>query len=233
MSEIVLYITGWLATGSGFIFLIYGLYVICRWAIARMTKPSRVSGSSQAPKRRRGKKFRRFITGCTTLSSVVLFSLLYISLAVIGIKRATTTKAAGPALEQDQWTFGQVMAMATWVPTFLDFVLVVRGEWLLSRYPVKRYALTQLRLQEVSRLWNTAFRSVLASGSSSKRRIRRRAKASLWWRWRKQTMARDINLSFKRQRLQMCQGEWQNGNLYCSMIIRSRDMMLKIGAHLS
>jgi hypothetical protein len=59
---------------------------------------------------------------------VLLFMLMYIALGSFAAKRAITSEAAGPTLEENQWGFGQVMAIATWLPTVLDFAIVAQGK---------------------------------------------------------------------------------------------------------
>jgi len=53
---------------------------------------------------------------------------MYLSLVVFAMRREVTSEVAGPSLEENKWGFGQVMAMAAWLPTLLDFVLIAKGE---------------------------------------------------------------------------------------------------------
>jgi len=43
---------------------------------------------------------------------------------LIIIVRLSISTTAGPSLEEGQWGVGQVMALVTWLPTVMDFILV-------------------------------------------------------------------------------------------------------------
>ncbi|KAK4455305.1 hypothetical protein QBC34DRAFT_66931 [Podospora aff. communis PSN243] len=49
-------------------------------------------------------------------------------LVTFALKREMTAEVAGPSLEESKWGFGQVMALTTWLPTVVDFLLVLKGE---------------------------------------------------------------------------------------------------------
>ncbi|KAK4206338.1 hypothetical protein QBC37DRAFT_381194 [Rhypophila decipiens] len=57
-----------------------------------------------------------------------MFVLMIICLVSFALKREMTAEVAGPLLEESKWGFGQVMALATWVPTAVDFVMIIQGK---------------------------------------------------------------------------------------------------------
>ncbi|KAK3386703.1 hypothetical protein B0H63DRAFT_540712 [Podospora didyma] len=58
---------------------------------------------------------------------VLLTGLMFANLIYFAIMRYLMFQAAGPSLRENRWGFGQVLALATWLPAVLDFVFVVTG----------------------------------------------------------------------------------------------------------
>jgi len=59
----------------------------------------------------------------------LMFTLMYTNMMSLALFRYTAANKAGPSLRENDWGFSQVMALATWVPTVLDFVLIFKGEF--------------------------------------------------------------------------------------------------------
>ncbi len=57
----------------------------------------------------------------------VSYTTLIILLATFIMYRDMINTMAGPSLVESQWGFGQVLALATWLPTFLDLMVVGTG----------------------------------------------------------------------------------------------------------
>lgn len=77
---------------------------------------------------------RRWRIACATIWCVLLYLLMIVSLISFALKREMTAEMAGPSLEESKWGFGQVMALATWLPTVADFVLIIKGKWFCYTY---------------------------------------------------------------------------------------------------
>ena len=73
---------------------------------------------------------RRWRVACATVWSGSLGLGMVVCLVGFALKREMTAEVAGPSLEERKWGFGQVMALTTWLPTVVDFLLIFKGEWL-------------------------------------------------------------------------------------------------------
>lgn len=60
--------------------------------------------------------------------SLTMFTLMWVSLSFLIKHRKIVAEVAGPSLQEGEWSFGQIMAVATWLPTALDFVVIWKGE---------------------------------------------------------------------------------------------------------
>lgn len=156
MSKIVQYLTGSL---TGLCLAVYlGHYAAKMYYRCRLGVQSRSEGSGHklyqtAPTTPRVSKGRsgipRWVVGLSVLSwMVVVFALMYLTLATFVLKRTLTALAAGPSLEENRWGFGQVMALTVWFPTGVDFILVIRGEQPWIPVPCEMCFLTWVRWQE-------------------------------------------------------------------------------------
>ena len=71
------------------------------------------------------------------------FVCMWIHLVDFAMLRLDVAKRAGPSLEEGQFSFGQILALATWAPTILDFIVVWRGKCssfvCQSPHPVSRF----------------------------------------------------------------------------------------------
>jgi hypothetical protein len=63
---------------------------------------------------------------------------MYLSIVTFIFKRDLTALVAGPSFEENYWGFGQVMSLAVWFPTGMDFLLVVRGNLRALKYRLPR-----------------------------------------------------------------------------------------------
>jgi hypothetical protein len=65
---------------------------------------------------------------CAVAWCVALGLGMIVCLVSFALKREMTAEVAGPSLEESKWGFGQVMALTTWLPTVVDFLLILKGE---------------------------------------------------------------------------------------------------------
>jgi hypothetical protein len=80
------------------------------------------------PRIPKGSGILRWVVALSVVAWLVMvFALMYLTLATFILKRTLTALAAGPSLEENRWGFGQVMALTVWFPTGVDFILVIRG----------------------------------------------------------------------------------------------------------
>ncbi len=54
----------------------------------------------------------------------LLTGFMWAALVYFSFRRALMSFVAGESIQENQWGFGQVLALATWLPTVVDFVLV-------------------------------------------------------------------------------------------------------------
>ena len=73
---------------------------------------------------------QRWRVACATVWCGSLGLGMVVCLVSFALKREMTAEVAGPSLEEHKWGFGQVMALTTWLPTVVDFLLIFKGEWL-------------------------------------------------------------------------------------------------------
>ena len=59
--------------------------------------------------------------------------LMWTFLGLFQRYRRTIRERTGPAEQDGKWTFGQVLALATWVPVLVDLVAIGICKWPLSR----------------------------------------------------------------------------------------------------
>lgn len=106
--------------------------VVLLWLYCR--GPGRASGTSRkyptsASTTAKPRRWRRaMVTLCGVIWMVMVFTLMCLALATFVIKKTLAARAAGPSLEENEWGFGQIMAVTVWFPTILDFLLVIRGK---------------------------------------------------------------------------------------------------------
>ena len=58
---------------------------------------------------------------------LLIIVVVYFNMVAMVLERYDSASMAGPSYSENVWSFGQAMALATWVPTVLDFVLVFKG----------------------------------------------------------------------------------------------------------
>jgi len=63
---------------------------------------------------------------------IALTGVMYSGLFVMAISRDLYSRMAGPSFSENKWSFGQAMAIATWGPTFIDFLIVYKGKDLFA-----------------------------------------------------------------------------------------------------
>jgi hypothetical protein len=71
---------------------------------------------------------RRWRVVCAVVWCAFLGFGMIVCLVSFALKREMTAEVAGPSLEESKWGFGQVMALTTWLPTVVDFLLILKGE---------------------------------------------------------------------------------------------------------
>ena len=88
--------------------------------------PRRRSSAHRYVERRKGDAFRSIVTilisSCLVASLVSLFSCF-------ALYRHRLAKFAGSSYVEDEWGFGQILAVLTWVPTIVDFLVVWKGSF--------------------------------------------------------------------------------------------------------
>lgn len=77
---------------------------------------------------------RRWSVACATVWCVSLGLGMAVCLVSFALKREMTVEVADPSLQERMWGFGQVMALTTWLPTVVDFLLISKGELLSLLY---------------------------------------------------------------------------------------------------
>ena len=60
--------------------------------------------------------------------------LMYAGLVYFALMRYLMFEAAGDSLRENRWGFGQVLALATWVPAVVDFLVIWRGHLKALKY---------------------------------------------------------------------------------------------------
>ncbi|KAK0622469.1 hypothetical protein B0T14DRAFT_563918 [Immersiella caudata] len=139
MGVIVVYLTG--SMTSLYVALWLGLWALGVYYRLRPSTPSAVyqapspasSSSTQSPR----KRWTRGILVMVWM--VVAFTLMQLSLVAFIFKRAMTAVAAGPTFQgENRWGFGQVMSLAVWFPTAMDFLLIIRGNLRALKYRLPR-----------------------------------------------------------------------------------------------
>jgi hypothetical protein len=93
---------------------------------------------------------------------VVPFAFMWWTLGVFVLLRQEIADLAGDSIEEGKWGFGQILALITWVPTALDFIVVWWSEYLFSS--LDEDMLTILQTREMA--WTTGFLRAWASGTS-------------------------------------------------------------------
>lgn len=76
-----------------------------------------------------------FVDGLFVVSvGVVPFAFMWTALIVFVLLRGEIAERAGASIEEGKWGFGQILALVTWVPTALDFIVV----WWSELFPRPR-----------------------------------------------------------------------------------------------
>jgi len=70
----------------------------------------------------------RFLDRFLALFWLVNFGCMWMHLASFVELRSEVASTAGPSLKEGEFSFGQILALATWLPTIIDFVVVWRGK---------------------------------------------------------------------------------------------------------
>ncbi|KAK4203896.1 hypothetical protein QBC40DRAFT_250740 [Triangularia verruculosa] len=65
---------------------------------------------------------------------IVFFVMMVIMLMDYHVVRQKVSEIAGPSLQEQEWGFGQVMALSTWVPAVLDFAVILTGNLKALKY---------------------------------------------------------------------------------------------------
>ncbi|KAM7183003.1 hypothetical protein V8F20_012769 [Naviculisporaceae sp. PSN 640] len=58
---------------------------------------------------------------------VAMFTLMWVSITFMVKHRNVVAQVAGPSLQEGDWSFGQILALATWLPTVVDFAVLWKG----------------------------------------------------------------------------------------------------------
>jgi hypothetical protein len=74
------------------------------------------------------KYLRRITNTFLAFWCLFIFMVMHVSVVGFSVDRAVAAEAGGPSVQDNTWGFGQVMALATWLPTFLDFFITLHGE---------------------------------------------------------------------------------------------------------
>jgi len=96
--------------------------------------PSQPEAPSSSPlakpdrQRRPGRFYTRLIDGLMAMGWLVAFVCMWMHLVDYAFLRTDVARKAGPSLKEDEFSVGQILALATWLPTVLDFVVVWRGK---------------------------------------------------------------------------------------------------------
>ncbi|KAK4209596.1 hypothetical protein QBC37DRAFT_430074 [Rhypophila decipiens] len=73
---------------------------------------------------------------------ITMFTLMWVSLAFLIKHRGIVAGVAGPSLQEGYWSFGQILALATWVPTLVDFFAI----WKVGLFVALASGLSRLML---------------------------------------------------------------------------------------
>ncbi|KAM7214411.1 hypothetical protein V8F06_010249 [Rhypophila decipiens] len=74
---------------------------------------------------------------------ITMLTLMWVSLAFLIKHRGIVAGVAGPSLQEGYWSFGQILALATWAPTLVDFFVIWKDDHIptstrnraFARYP--------------------------------------------------------------------------------------------------
>ncbi|KAM7198212.1 hypothetical protein V8F20_006239 [Naviculisporaceae sp. PSN 640] len=80
-----------------------------------------------------------------SIFGLVSFVLLWVSLGVLIRLRAEMSKYSGKSYAENQWGFGQILAVVAWVPTFVEFARVWKWESTKTHIAPKIRASLQLQ----------------------------------------------------------------------------------------
>lgn len=106
----------------------------------------------------------RFICGGLPALFKLLFA--YCSLAFVVLYRYKISSVSGVSFQENEWGFGQVLAILTWLPTILDFGMVWKGK--TEHSPVK----TAANLEPVGHVEGLKYRLPLGLQVRSERESR-------------------------------------------------------------